>query len=51
MRATNAVIKLVFVFPIKGGYANESQAVSEANVREVQSHQAQGQGNGYLRKP
>ena len=29
----------------------ESKAVREAHVREVQDHQAQGQGHGYLRKP
>ena len=34
-----------------GGFNNESQTVREAHVREVQSHQAQGQSHGYLRKP
>ena len=33
-----------------GGFNYESQTVREAHVREVQSHQAQGQSHGYLRK-
>jgi hypothetical protein len=34
-----------------GGTFNESKTFSEAHVREVQDHQAQGQDYGNLREP
>lgn len=35
----------------RGGAAREGSSVCEANLREVQGHQAQGRCDGHLREP